>query len=122
MVEEEAEIIIKEVVDGGNGFNGIMVSLVGMSLSLVNLARLDLQDFWGNQVRMGDFKDNQVRIKDHSARFVERVAIQLLIATIGWIFLSREDMLHQNWQQWWLIQLRFMGQMVGSQTLVIQIM
>ena len=79
--EEEAEIIIKEAVVLEVSMVVIiilvltisMVSMVGMSLSLVNLIRLELQVFRGNQVK----------IKDHSAKFVERMAIQLLTAIIG---------------------------------------
>ena len=51
----------------------LIISLMGMSLSLVNLVRLNFQDF----------KGNQVRIKGHNAKFVERMAIQLLTAIIG---------------------------------------
>ena len=81
LAEEEAEIIIKEAVVLEVSMVVIiilvltisMVSMVGMSLSLVNLIRLELQVF----------KGNQVKIKGHSAKFVERMAIQLLTAIIG---------------------------------------
>ena len=102
LVKAEAKILIKEamLVDFSMVVIIILVlllSMVGICLNFNNPIKLDLQDFRGNQVIMDDFRNNQVIIKYHNARFMERVAIQLLTATIGCIFLFKEDMLHQNW-------------------------
>ena len=118
--EEEGEIILREVEEAEAEVTSIVVTILMVTISVV--ITLTPLNFLNRGHLVFKVQVNQAKVRDHNIKYVERMDIQVLIVIIGWTFLSRVNMLHLNWPQWWLIQLRFMVQMDGSQKQVVQIM
>ena len=98
LVEKEAEITIREVVEDMEVKEipllvlevTILIQMevsIAICLNLIRVASPDLQGF-------------KVRLNDHNIRFVEIMDIWFWIATTRWILPFKASILHQNLLPW----------------------
>ena len=99
--EDEGEIILREVEEAEAKATSIMVTILMVTISVV--ITLTPLNFLNQGHLVIKVQVNQAKVRDHNVKSVERMDIRVLIVIIGWTFLSRVNMLHLNWLQWWQI-------------------
>ena len=99
--EDEGEIILREVEEAEAKATSIVVTILMVTISMV--ITLTPLNFLNQGHLVIKVQVNQAKVRDHNVKSVERMDIRVLIVIIGWTFLSRVNMLHLNWLQWWQI-------------------
>ena len=99
--EDEGEIILREVEEAEAKATSIVVTILMVTISVV--ITLTPLNFLNQGHLVIKVQVNQAKVRDHNVKSVERMDIRVLIVIIGWTFLSRVNMLHLNWLQWWQI-------------------